>query len=381
MRSKWGKRFKPMSAPFIICDNLVKIFRVSGRDVVALQGLDLVVAEGELIGVVGVSGSGKSTLMNILGGLDRPTAGRTWAGGKDLLKLSNAELDTYRLQQVGFVWQQTSRNLVSYLTAEQNISLPLTLAGIVGKEQHKRSAELLEQVGMTARKGHRLSEMSGGEQQRIGIAVALANRPKLLLADEPTGEVDANTALMIYELFRQLNQELNITTLIVSHDPELAHHVDRVVAIRDGKISSEMKSVQVPSTYTELDEAQLLAGASLDNNPVPVGESSPPAKQVQEQIVIDSAGRLQIPKEILEKYAIHNRVTLETLEEGVLVRPASSPGDHVGSSAESLIDQLEENRRQQHPVRRFVNALSKQLTGLTIRIKRPASGGNSDDKS
>jgi ABC-type lipoprotein export system ATPase subunit len=180
----------PRAAPMIVCDNLVKIYQIAEHDVMALQGLDLVVKTGELLGIVGVSGSGKSTLLNILGGLDRPSAGRVMVNGQNLLKMPNSALDHYRLNTVGFVWQQSARNLVSYMSAVQNIELPMSIFGESGKARRRRAEELLELVGLSDRRNHKLSELSGGEQQRVAITVALANRPKLLLADEPTGEVD-----------------------------------------------------------------------------------------------------------------------------------------------------------------------------------------------
>ena len=225
--------------PFIICENLVKIYKVANLEVVALQGLDLTIASGEFLGIVGASGSGKSTLMNILGGLDRPSAGRVWVGGNDLLKMNNFAMNRYRRSQVGFVWQQGSRNLVPYLTAQENIVLPMILAGQGGRKVQERAMKLLELVGLTERRHHHLAQMSGGEQQRVAIAVALANQPRLLLADEPTGEVDSATALTIYQAFQKLNQEFGVTTLIVSHDQGIGRHVDRVVAVRDGKLATE----------------------------------------------------------------------------------------------------------------------------------------------
>jgi ABC-type lipoprotein export system ATPase subunit/bifunctional DNA-binding transcriptional regulator/antitoxin component of YhaV-PrlF toxin-antitoxin module len=349
-----------MPEPLIICDNLVKIYRVAGRDVVALQGLDILVGKGELLGVVGVSGSGKSTLMNILGGLDRPTAGRVWVDGKDLLKLNDTQLDAYRLLQVGFVWQQTSRNLVSYLNAQQNVELPLTLAGGAGTRRRKRATELLEMVGIEARRKHKLTELSGGEQQRVGIAVALANNPSLLLADEPTGEVDEKTAQSLYDLFRRLNKELGLTTLIVSHDPKLAHQVDRVISIRDGKVSTESKVVNGRATV------QLGAvDAPADGTPAPETQSV-----IQELIVVDSAGRLQVPKELLQQYNIRRRVHLEPHEDGLLIKPvveeAHLPQGH--DSAEGMIDALEETRRV------------KGARSLFARLgKRMRRGGRHDD--
>ncbi len=237
------------ATPFIVCDNLVKIYKIAELEVVALQGLDLVINTGEMVGIVGASGSGKSTLMNVLGGLDRPSAGRVWVGGQDLLKLTDVGLDHYRRSQVGFVWQQGARNLIPYLTAQENIEMPMTLVGRAGRERSQRAKDLLGMVGLVERRKHHLSELSGGEQQRVAIAVALANDPKLLLADEPTGEVDTNTAAVIYKIFQDLNRQLGLTTLIVSHDPTIARHVERVVAIRDGKLASE--TIRKPSQPPE----------------------------------------------------------------------------------------------------------------------------------
>src|SRR5436190_197942 len=153
--------------PFIICDNLVKIYKIAELEVVALQGLDLVVTPGELLGIVGASGSGKSSLMNILGGIDRPSAGRVWVDGYDLLKMSDATLNRYRRAKVGFIWQQGSRNLVPYLNALENVELPMTLAGQAGARKRQRAVDLLKAVGLADRQNHQLSELSGGEQQRV----------------------------------------------------------------------------------------------------------------------------------------------------------------------------------------------------------------------
>jgi putative ABC transport system ATP-binding protein len=293
--------------PFIICDNLVKIYKIADLETVALQGLDLVVAPGELMGIVGPSGSGKSTLMNILGGLDRPSAGRVWVDGQDLLKMSDGALNRYRRSKVGFVWQQSSRNLVPYLSALENVELPMTLAGHNGrKRQH--ATELLEAVGLAERRNHHLAQLSGGEQQRVAIAVSLANTPSLLLADEPTGEVDSTTALTIYETFQRLNREYGLTTLIVSHDPGIARHVDRVVAIRDGKTATET--------------VRQSARTAMPNGEVDVEDEFHEEDIFEELVVLDSAGRLQVPKEYLEYLDIRGRARLELTEDGVLIRPA-----------------------------------------------------------
>ena len=228
------------SKPIIICENLVKIYKIANLEVVALQGLDMVVEQGEVLGIVGTSGSGKTTLLNILGGLDRPSAGRVSVDSIDLLNLSDSALNNYKRHNVGFVWQQTGRNLIPYLSAQENVELPLTMSGVTNpKEQRSRSDFLLNAVGMHHRRTHHLTQLSGGEQQRVAISVALANNPVLLLGDEPTGEVDSATAQSIMDTFRKLSQEMNLTTIIVTHDPRIAGQVDRVVAIRDGKISTE----------------------------------------------------------------------------------------------------------------------------------------------
>jgi ABC-type lipoprotein export system ATPase subunit/bifunctional DNA-binding transcriptional regulator/antitoxin component of YhaV-PrlF toxin-antitoxin module len=299
-----GERAVQESA-MIYCDNLVKIYEVAEHDVMALQGLDLIVQTGELMGIVGVSGSGKTTLLNILGGLDRPSAGRIWVNGQNMLKLSNAALDRYRLNTVGFVWQQSARNLIPYMTALKNIEMPMTLAGENGRIKRRRAEELLDMVGLADRRDHKLSELSGGEQQRVAMAVALVNRPKLLLADEPTGEVDEANAEMIYQIIKDLNQELKLTTMIVSHDFRLTQHVDRVVAIRDGKVATETLR-QSRAAQSEISDDDLDDDYSYT-----------------ELIVLDSAGRLQIPEELKEQFGIKRRVQLEVVDEGILIRPTA----------------------------------------------------------
>jgi len=313
------------TSPLIICDNLVKIYQVADLETVALQGLDLMVAPGELLGIVGPSGSGKSTLMNILGGLDRPSAGRVWMDGQDLLKMSDAALNRYRRSKVGFVWQQGSRNLVPYLSALENIELPMTLAGQTERKKRQHAEELLEVVGLAERRRHRLAQMSGGEQQRVAIAVALANNPILLLADEPTGEVDSATALTIYETFQRLNREYGLTTLIVSHDPGIARHMNRVVAIRDGKTATETVR---QSVLNNMPDGELAVEGDVQEE----------EDVFEELVVLDSAGRLQVPQEYLEYFSIKGRARLELTEEGVLIRPAPQ-SVHV-QTAETSVDDL-----------------------------------------
>ena len=227
---------------YIECRDLFKIYKRAELEVVTLRGLDLEVESGELIAIIGASGSGKSTLMNVLAGLDRPSAGQVRVGSRDLLDISDSELVMYRRLDVGFVWQATGRNLVSYLNVVDNIELPMAMAGTSTSERRNWSTELLSSLGLGDKGGRLPYQLSGGEQQRVAIAVALANRPKLLLADEPTGELDTQTAAEVFEMLRELNRTFGVTVVMVTHYPGVAHFVDRVVNIRDGRISSESYS-------------------------------------------------------------------------------------------------------------------------------------------
>ncbi|MCR8631273.1 ABC transporter ATP-binding protein [Paenibacillus radicis (ex Xue et al. 2023)] len=286
----------------IHCDNLVKIYKIADLEVVALQGLDLHVESGELMAIIGNSGSGKSTLLNMLGGLDRPSAGKLSVDGKDLLNLSEKELVKYKRETVGFVWQNNGRNLIPYLTALENVELPILLKG---QRKRERAMELLEAVGLSHRLKNRLNQLSGGEQQRVAIAIALANHPKLLLADEPTGSVDTKMANQILDLFRQLTKSLGITIVIVTHDPLLAKKVDRVVAIRDGKTSSEI--LRRKSYDQELLEMNTFVEVQEEDSHV-------------EYAVIDQAGRLQIPANYLETIGMKDSNKIQvTLEDGRIV--------------------------------------------------------------
>lgn len=223
--------------PNIVTKDVIKVYRAGKSEVIALRGLDMHVADGELVAVQGPSGCGKTTLLNLLGGIDRPTAGRIEVDGSNLVDLSDAELVRYRLQRVGFIFQFF--NLVPTLTAEENVELPMRLAGKGSSVRTGRRKELLELVGMTNRAAHRPDELSGGEQQRIAISVALANDPPLLLADEPTGELDTKTGQEVLDVFRRLNQDLKKTIVVVTHDARVAHIAHRILEIQDGKILRE----------------------------------------------------------------------------------------------------------------------------------------------
>jgi len=288
----------------IICENLVKIYKTSDIEVVALQGLDLTVEAGELMAIIGSSGSGKSTLLNMLGGLDRPSAGTLLVDGKDLLKATKKDMIQYRKETVGFMWQNNARNLIPYLTAVENIELPMFLKG---KVDRNGALELLDMVGMVHRKNSKLNQLSGGEQQRIAMAIALANKPKIFLADEPTGAVDTKTADMVMDVFRDLNKSLGITIVIVTHDLKLAKKVNRVVAIRDGRTSSEF----LRKSYKE----------ELENSQNDFNES----EDKEELIVMDRAGRIQIPKEYLEKLGLAGKNKLKVeIENGQIIIKAPS---------------------------------------------------------
>lgn len=293
--------------PIIECENLVKIYKTRETEVLALQGLELTVQQGELMAIIGNSGSGKSTFLNMIGGLDRPSAGRLIVDGKDLFKLSDRELVRYKRSTVGFVWQNNARNLLPYLTALENVQTPMLFER--GGRRRQRAEELLELVGMAHRKNSRLDQLSGGEQQRVAIALALANKPKLLLADEPTGAVDAKTAAYILDVFRRLNEELGLTIVIVTHDPNLARKVNRVVAIRDGKTSAER--IAKGDYAARLDEISGFVQETHD-----------------EYVLLDRAGRLQLPREMLDALQLSgNRVRVE-MENGRIVLTAPDEPGH-----------------------------------------------------
>lgn len=280
----------PQSA--IECQGLVKIYKAAEVEVVALQGLELSVTQAEMVAVVGPSGSGKTTLLNILGGLDRPTAGRAVVAGQDLGRISARALDRYRREVVGFVWQQPACNLLPYLSAAENVRLPQIVAGRMTRPDDDWAEQLLEAVGLRARRAHRLAELSSGEQQRLAIAIALANRPALLLADEPTGNVDTATARGIWETFRKINEAFGTTMLLVTHDAAIAGQADRVVTIRDGKVSTEKRAERRDRSY--------LSG---------------------DYVVLDSGGRLQVPREYRERLGIGRLVRLEPKDSTLVIHP------------------------------------------------------------
>ena len=288
------------NSPYVMCEDLFKIYKIADLEVVALRGLDLAVQNGEVVAIVGASGSGKSTLLNILAGYDAPSAGRVSVGGKDLLQMSSREVEEYRRIDVGFIWQQTSRNMFPYLTAMENVTLPMMLTNTPGKERSERARDLLELVGLGHRLDHTPEKLSGGEQQRVAIAVALANKPPLLLADEPTGELDDATAAEILDLFGSVNQDMGTTILIVTHDPDIAYKVGRVVMIRDGKMSTEIRrKVTFERIQSEADTDATL----------------------EEFVLGDASGRIQIPQDYLDQIKIGERARVQIEDGTVTLRP------------------------------------------------------------
>lgn len=290
------------SKPFIICQDLFKIYKRADLEVVALRGIDLTVHQGEFLAIIGASGSGKSTLLNILAGLDRPSAGRVWVGQRDLLAMTEADRIAYRRKEVGFLWQSAGRNLLPYLTAQEQVELPMALAGVGIFSRRKRARELLEMVGL-GDKGRRLPhQLSGGEQQRVAIAVAMANQPPLLLADEPTGELDTRTAEEVFRALREVNRSYGTTIVLVTHYPGAGRWADRVVRIRDGRIASER--LQLPS-FRE-------------------GE---PARE-EEFLVVDQVGRVQLPLEVVQRLGLSGRTRLTVQEGRAVITPVQEEG-HV----------------------------------------------------
>ncbi|WP_222942287.1 ABC transporter ATP-binding protein [Actinoplanes teichomyceticus] len=284
----------------IVCESLVRIYQTGSIEVQALQGLDLVVGRGEMVAVVGASGSGKSTLLSILAGIDAPTAGRARVERWDLLAMSRADRVRYRRHTVGFVRQQTASNLVPYLTARQVIDLPMAPPRRPAAQRRARTDELLAALGVADCAERRPAEMSGGQQQRVAIAVALANRPHVLLADEPTGELDTATSAEVFAALREVNQRYGVTVVVVTHDPEVSGQVERTVAIRDGRTSSEV----LRRTAT--------------------GEDGGTHVIAEEYAVMDRAGRVQVPREYREALRLTNRVRLALEDDHVQIRPDGS---------------------------------------------------------
>lgn len=268
----------------VTCENLIKIHRQGGLEVIALQGLDFTMEESEFVAVVGPSGAGKSSLLTILGGMDHPSAGRAEVAGTNLTEVTSTELVRHFRRTVGFMWQDFTRNLVPYLSAHANVELPMLLAGVGGTKRRRRTRELLEITGLGDVAYGRISQLSGGEQQRLALCVALAVAPKLLLADEPTGELDTENSLGVYELLRQMCHEGGLSVMVVTHDVALATRADRTVHLEDGRMLNERRA----------DGRELLA--------------------------VDKRGRVQLPKELLDQAGIGGFLEAEMTEDGIRLR-------------------------------------------------------------
>ncbi len=308
-----------MQNALVTCENLVKIYSATDVEVVALQGLDLEIAPGEMVALVGASGSGKTTLLNLLGALDAPSAGRCVVAGNDLTRINDAQRTNYRCFTAGHVWQQSGRNLLPELTVAENITLPQMLGGVGGRARDRRTRELMERTGIGLLGAKRPNQISGGEQQRAAICVALANAPTLLLADEPTGELDSTTASEVLELLRDLNRELGLTILIVTHDINVASSADRTIAIRDGRTSTETVRRDAPL-------AAPIGGAGATAASAVIGL---PSETHRESILIDRVGRLQLPNEALVRVPFNGRADVRIFDSHVEIWPeeaSATPG-------------------------------------------------------
>lgn len=288
----------------LVCDGLVKIYKTEDVEVLALQGLELEIGRGELVAIIGKSGSGKSTLLNMIGGLEKPTAGKLYVDGHDLFAMSEKKLVDYRKNTVGFVWQNSAQNLFPYFTALQNVEAPMYFDHISEKERRQRAMDLLKVIGIDHKANSYPAQMSGGEQQRVAIGVALAHNPKLLLADEPTGAVDSKTSNMIQDLFRKINEELGITIIIVTHDLSLANKVSRVIMIADGKITTE--KIMKDEYRAKLDSLTTENLAQIESH--------------EEYSVLDKARRVQLSEEALQLAGIDsNKVKVEVTDGKIVI--------------------------------------------------------------
>lgn len=290
------------NSDYIVCKRIVKVYRVGEHELVALRGIDFEMERGEMVSIIGPSGAGKSSLLNLLGGLDTPTAGQLVVDGLNLLELKGHALADYRLRKVGFVWQQVDRNLLGHRTALHNITLPMMLAGVSPRQRRERALHLLEAVGLADHAHKHPAMLSGGQQQRVAIAVALANNPPLLLADEPTGALDRRSAAAAIDLLNQLREQFQLTVLMVTHDLDIAAHADRVLTLRDGALGQDLTS----------DEARP---------------------------VLNTEGQLELPAQVRAQLAAGTRIAVEIRPEGVLLRPENDPEDGDDSGLTDLVPQ------------------------------------------
>jgi ABC-type lipoprotein export system ATPase subunit len=277
-------------AQVVECRNLIKIHKQGNLEVVALHGLDFSMDEGEFVSIVGPSGAGKSTLLTILAGFERPSAGAVFVADRDLTEMSTKESPTYYRRDVGMVWQDFTRNLVPYLDVVKNVELPLLLGGVSGKRRRQRSLTLLDAVGLRGKAHAKVRTLSGGEQQRLALCIALAPAPRLLLADELTGELDTETSLAVFDLLKQLSEQTGLSVLVVTHDLAIAQRTDRVVRIVDGRIATQSRR-----------------GAS-------------------ELVSIDDRGMIQLPRDLLIESGIDGQARVKIVPEGLLIEKEDPDG-------------------------------------------------------
>ncbi len=286
---------------FIECKQVVRAYKVDNHEIVALRGIDFTMQKGEMVAIIGPSGAGKSSLLNLLGGLDKPTAGQLAVDNRDLLALKGSKLADYRLHEVGFVWQEVDKNLLFHRTALANVTLPMMLAGESPFNRRKQAKELLDAVGLAEHINKKPSQLSGGQQQRVAMAVALANQPRLLLADEPTGALDNASAMAVMDLLMRLRERYGLTVLMVTHDMKMAQYADRVLTLRDGALGQDM------------------------------------SEQVSPQV--DDEGRIQLPQNVRGALQQAPRVSVEIRPEGILLRPEQDDLDNTDALLADMLPQ------------------------------------------
>ena len=311
------------------CDGLFKIYKFGELEVVALQGLDLELAQGEIMALVGPSGVGKSTLLNVVGGLDTPSAGEVRVAGWDLRWMKDRERVEYKRRIVGFVWQQPARNLLPYLTARENIELPMQHNSVKTAARKTRALELLDVVGLANRADHRPDRLSGGEQQRVALAIALANNPPLLLGDELTGQVDSESALRVLDALRAINEAYGTAVIIVTHDPLLASRVDRVVTMREGRSSTEIRRQR--------------------------------EQEDREWVILDRVGRLQLPRGYVNTLEMRERVRLHLEPDHVSVWP-------LQAGAQSPVHEAQELAEPAPSPEQVTPLVAGSMRGVTVSV-------------
>jgi ABC-type lipoprotein export system ATPase subunit len=290
-----------MTQPLVECEGLVHIYKTAELEVVALQGLDLRVEAGEMVAIAGRSGSGKTTLMNLLAGVEPPSAGAARVAGHDLARMDDRERDRYRREVVGYLLQHSLANLALDLTVIQNVQVPMIAGG--PRRRGARARRLLEKLGLGGQARLRPAQLTGAESQRLALAVALANEPRLLLADEPTAELDGANARELLDDLTTLLRDLGTAAIMVTHDQQLERHVDRVIQIRDGRTSTERRWLARPNGDREV---------------------------ADELVILDRAGRLQLPQAHVEKLGLRDRVRVHLDGDSIRITPVEK-GPDAGS--------------------------------------------------